>query len=300
MENLFKRILVPVDFSDGSMNSFNLAEFFSKDRGSKIILVHIISEPLITDPIHSSEYFTPKIIADLKEELEEKIQEEYVEKSNLKNDIETVVLRGYPPTEIISLIEKTNADLVVMGTHGRKGLAHLLLGSVTEKVIRASKVPVITMRVDTVIAPESYNIKKILVPYDFSQLSEKSLHLAERIANFYHSEIDLVFVNQPITYYPYYLSDYISEEDVLEKIDEEIKEKLEALANREESKNIKVDTFVKRGEPYEKIIELSEELASNLIVMGTHGRSGIAHVVIGSVAERVIRSSHIPVMTVRF
>lgn len=297
MENKFKRILVPVDFSEGSVDAFNLAVYFTKERDSKIILTHIISEPQITDPVYSSEYFTPSIIADLKDELEEKIKSEYI--GNRKNDIGIVIRRGYPPSEIVSLINENDADLVIMGTHGRKGLTHMLLGSVTEKIIRVSKIPVITLKLGHVASPESYRIKKILVPYDFSELSEKSFHLAGEIAPFYEAEIDLVYVNQPITYYPYYLSENYSEENVLERLDEEIKEKLDALAGKVENKNIKINTFIRRGDPYEKIIELADESSANLIVMGTHGRSGLAHVVIGSVAERVIRASNIPVMTIR-
>ncbi len=300
MEEKFKRILVPVDFSDGSINAFKLAGFFAKDRDASIILAHIISEPQLTDPVYSSEYFSPSTVADLKSDLEDKISADYISEIEKEIDIKIVIRRGYPPSEIVSLIDDEGADLIIMGTHGRKGLTHLLLGSVTEKIIRNSRIPVVTLKTDNIISSESLSIKKILVPYDFSELSEKSFELAERIASFYDAEIDLVYVNQPITYYPYYLSENYSEENVLERIDKEIKGKLDSVVKTSSDNKCRKKTFVVRGEPYEAILGLADEMASNLIIMGTHGRSGIAHVVIGSVAERVIRASHIPVITIRF
>jgi len=296
---IFKNVLVPVDFSEGSESAFKLALFFGKGKGAKIYLTHIISDPQITDPLYTANIYPKIYFDDIKRELEEKIRNMYAPRIDGVGEIDVIVTQGYPSSEISILTEKLDIDLVVMGTHGRHGFSHMLLGSVAEKVIRESKVPVLTVKLDHKIAVESYNINNILVPVDFSEMSEKAFDVALKIGSFFNSEITVLFVNQPVSYYPYYLSDYYSEESLIEKIDEQVVTKLAVLVKGRGAGYRNINTVIKRGDPHQKINEVADETGSNMIIMGTHGRKGLAHMVMGSVAERVVRTSHIPVMTVR-
>jgi nucleotide-binding universal stress UspA family protein len=138
-----RKILIPSDFSDGSERAVEYAELFARSFGAKILLVHAI-EPF---PYSATDSLTlvdhSKALATIAASLLEN-QRKPLLKAGL--EVRTRVLIGLPASEILRAAAKEKADLIVMGTHGRSGLGHLLVGSVAEKVVRMAKCPVMTVR----------------------------------------------------------------------------------------------------------------------------------------------------------
>src|SRR5210317_1948135 len=143
----FKTILFATDFSEGSDFAFQSALSLARKFDSKLIVAHIINEP-----VDLRGFYVPHISFDkLEEEIEqgaEKLMEKFCRKHlQDSDDYESHVFPGIPYDEIISKAQALNADLIVLGTHGRTGLDHVLFGSTAEKVVRKSPIPVMTIRV---------------------------------------------------------------------------------------------------------------------------------------------------------
>ncbi|WP_020675763.1 universal stress protein [Geopsychrobacter electrodiphilus] len=149
MKNL-DTLLVAIDFSDSSDKAFNSALFMAKKFSARLILVHVINEP-----VDLRGFYVPHISFDkLEEEITagaEKMMEHFCRNhlQNFKN-YESLIVPGVPYQEIIKTAQDKNVDMIVLGTHGRTGLDHVLFGSTAEKVVRKSPLPVLTVRLDDV------------------------------------------------------------------------------------------------------------------------------------------------------
>lgn len=146
--NEFSTILVAVDFSDSSDNAFQLALTMARKFSSRLLIMHVINEP-----IDLRGFYVPHISFDkLEEEIAEgakKLMESFCRQHIVDfENYDTLIVPGLPFDEIIKQAEEQSADLIVLGTHGRTGLDHVLFGSTAEKVVRKSKVPVLTARLE--------------------------------------------------------------------------------------------------------------------------------------------------------
>jgi nucleotide-binding universal stress UspA family protein len=144
---MFKTILFASDFSESSDHAFRYALSMAQKYDSKLALIHVINEP-----VDLRGFYVPHISFDkLEEEIEQgalKLMEKFCRTHMLDFDnYESFVVPGIPYEEIISKSDELNADLIIMGTHGRTGLDHVLFGSTAEKVVRKSTVPVMTIRI---------------------------------------------------------------------------------------------------------------------------------------------------------
>lgn len=142
----FSTILFANDFSAGSDYAFDFALSLAKQYAAKLVIVHVINEP-----VDLRGFYVPHISFDnLEKEITEGAEKMLVKfcNDNLKdfNNYEKYVLSGIPYEEIVKKAEESSADLIVMGTHGRKGMDHLLFGSTAERVVRGATVPVMTVR----------------------------------------------------------------------------------------------------------------------------------------------------------
>jgi len=140
------RILVAIDFSDSSDKAFNTALFMAKKFSARLVLVHVINEP-----IDLRGFYVPHISFDkLEEEIRagaEKMMEHFC-RTHFKgfDNYEYMIVAGIPHQEILNAAQEKLADMIVLGTHGRAGLDHVLFGSTAEKVVRKSNLPVLTVR----------------------------------------------------------------------------------------------------------------------------------------------------------
>ena len=202
------------------------------------------------------------------------------------------------------VIEKAAANpdtLIAMATHGRSGIDRWLLGSVTEKVMRGTKNPLLLVRAASGRQCDGEaKLKTVIVPLDGSPLAENALPHAMALAKAMDLELLLLrayTMMQTISTYDDYIPDWdkleaMSKEEVLRYLDQKARElKDEALA--------KVSPIALEGEPAQQIIELAKGTANSLVVICSHGRSGVGRWVLGSVAERVARHCVGPVLLIR-
>jgi len=145
---MFKKILFCTDFSENSHYAFTYALNLARTYKTKLLILHVTPEPV--HPEQLSIYLPPERLEELKrsqkKELNEQLQKNYLEKMERFKDYQVMIKTGEPFIEIIRTSKKEKADLIVMGTHGRTGLDHILFGSTAEKVVRKSTSPVLTVR----------------------------------------------------------------------------------------------------------------------------------------------------------
>lgn len=144
----FSTILVAVDFSDSSDNAFQMALTMAKRFSARLLVLHVINEP-----VDLRGFYVPHISFEkLEEEIEEgakKMMESFCRRNFHDFDnYECLIVPGLPYEQIISQAGEKKADLIVLGTHGRTGLDHVLFGSTAEKVVRKSPLPVLTVRLE--------------------------------------------------------------------------------------------------------------------------------------------------------
>jgi len=135
-----KTILFPTDFSDAAESAFHLACSLARDHGSRVVLVHILTPPTVA---YTEGIMLPPT-QDIKDEVWAKLDSIAPTEDTI--EIERLMVEGEPANEILRLAKEHNADLIVMGTHGRRGLTRLLMGSVAEEVVRKSSCPVLTVK----------------------------------------------------------------------------------------------------------------------------------------------------------
>jgi len=201
-----------------------------------------------------------------------------------------------PETAIVDYASTHEIDLVVMGTHGRQGVDRLLSGSVAEEVVRQAPCPVFTLPAPTDERPDT-PIDRVLVPVDLSEQSSLVVDHAVGLATAYGAPLDLLHVVEEAAFPNAYGLDPLapSQPDVQERA----REALETLAVGIEEFDEPLNTHVLAGYAARDIVDFAEEHTADLIVMATHGRTGLQRFLIGSVTEKVVRSAPCPVFTVK-
>jgi len=210
--------------------------------------------------------------------------------------VHTHLVRGLSVSEsLLETVQDLGCDLVVAGTHGRRGLRHLLLGSVAEEIVRSSAVPVMTVRESA--NTEERSAGSILVSHDFSERSERAVGVARDWALALGSEVHLLHVVEPVIYPEFYAVDVMPDE-VLHRIEERSAEAMKAAA-AEQLQGVTHSFEVVTGRAVDAILDNADPARHDLVIMGTRGLSGLQHLLLGSVAEGVVRMSNLPVLTVR-
>ena len=196
---------------------------------------------------------------------------------------------GEPAETILYQAGRREVDLIIMASHGRGGMDRWLLGSVATKVLRGSQIPVLVVRAsEDRPTPE---VKKVLLPLDRSETSEFALGAASAIAKQLAAELILYTgLSFPRTGFPSVVQQYV--EDGI-RAGEEYLDKQAARC-----RDIAVKTLVRDTTPGHGISEAASDLGADLIVMGSHGRSGVKRWILGSVTENVVQTSEVPVMVV--
>jgi nucleotide-binding universal stress UspA family protein len=216
--------------------------------------------------------------------------------------ITTRMASGIPSEEVIAAAQAEDSDLIVVGTRGKTGLAHVLLGSTAERVIRGAPCPVLTVRTepadneDESVLSRPVTLERILVPVDFSDCSLDALKYAVVVAKQAQASLMLLHVLEPVSYG----LDFTLGQSRARHLEVETwTKRLEELAATHQHPDMVVESRLRGGFPADSILDAAKTLPCDLIVMGTHGRRGISHTISGSVAEAVLRKAHCPVIAVR-
>lgn len=288
---MYDRILLPTDGSEGVERAIGQAITFTKTYDATLHVLRVVQ--------------TADLPADINEEtvvqaFEERGRKEIddVEKRALQagiGAIEKSVVTGPPHRAILEHVEECDIDLVVMGTHGRSGLEHFLLGSVTERVVRLSDIPVLTIRMTDEYEDEGYN--SVLIPTDGSFGAEAAIDNAIDIAASYGATVHALHVvdlrlltGDPTGGFP--------TDEILNAAKRRGRKAVGKVAQKAEAAEVDYKESVIQGYPYRDIRTYVTEHDVDLVVMGTHGRTGLDYFLLGSVTEKIIRSVDVPVLTV--
>lgn len=215
----------------------------------------------------------------------------------------TRIATGIPSEEVLSVATGEDPDLIVVGTRGKTGLAHVLLGSTAERIIRRASCPVLAVRAQPYGEEQAVgnrrdptHLERILVPVDFSDCSLDALEYAALVAQRSKAALTLLHVLEPISYA---LDFTLPNRAKRESIKAGYAKRLSDLVSALTSAGVRSEFQILGGLPADSILDKARTQAADLIVMGTHGRRGLSHALFGSIAESVLRKSSCPVLMVR-
>ncbi len=143
------------------------------------------------------------------------------------------------------------------------------------------------------------DIKKVLVPVDFSDYSKSALNYAVDFAKHFNAQLFLIYVVEPVIYPPDFSMGQIAVPSIDLDMDKRAKEELENLVQKQIPKELTTKTIVKTGKPFVEIIDTASEINADIIIIATHGHSGVEHILFGSTAEKIVRKAPCPVLTLR-
>jgi len=292
-----KKILAATDFSDLSMHGVQYAFSLADKLGAEVSLVHVVRPSSHFTGTESSLLIRDDLeVLELAESDLAKIAETHSKKDSM---VKSFVRYGQPFNEIANLACSRAMDIVVMATQGHTGLKRFLLGGTTERVVRHAPCPVLTIpshsRDGNVPA---FRLRKIIVPIDFSETSVQALPYAAALAERFEAEIILLHVLEPLPVPPD--SGYLPQATSLgEASRQAVEDQLARLAREVFSDTLSARTLVRTGAPFRAITRTAQSLGADLIVLTTHGYTGLMHVLLGSTAERVVRHADCPVLIVR-
>jgi nucleotide-binding universal stress UspA family protein len=291
-----QRVLYPTDFSEGSKRAFPQAAYFAHWHEAELHVLNVTGR-------HEHTYDEAKANFPLSSEtMSEWLgSPSHPEPESGWPDLETMAVvqeqieSANPSERLVDYAEEHDIDLVVMGTHGRRGVERLLIGSVTEEVVRAAPCPVLTIRSTTEARPDRA-VRRILVPVDFSEASEDAIMHAKEIALTYGAEIDLIHVVEEAVYPSAYGVEPVSipTQEIIDRVEDNLGELVREDIGYEHAMVKAVVGYAPRA-----ILDHAEENDIDLIVIATHGRTGLDRILLGSVTERVLRQSPTPVFVVK-
>ena len=288
-----KSILCPIDFSDFSAAAYQYALSLAEYYKAKIVALHIVElwkYPFADYAAHEADY--AKFSRAMNEGGEVQLQRFVKEYSVGVLQPELVVRQGNAPRCILSVAQKENMEVIVMGTHGRRGFDRLVLGSTTDRVIRKAACPVL------VVSDSSHNalgtgpdgrhrLSRILYCTDFSNNSERARSYAISLAAEYDAELVLLHVAESP-------SDVARAEEIVAEHTHE----LDKLVSETERKNLNLRSAVRFGKPYEEIVRYATGGQASLIIMTARGGDSVDRAVFGSTTYRVIQLGPCPVLAI--
>jgi nucleotide-binding universal stress UspA family protein len=295
-----ERILFPTDFSDGSERALDAALALAGEFDAELHMLHAVvlhaDDP--NDPAH---HFpdADAIRSRLEQTAESRMASGIAGRPATGVRVSRHQRRGMAAAPVIlEVADELDADLIVMSTHGRRGLQNLLLGSVTEEVLRLAECPVLTIRAaaDSAVFPAA---APILVPVDFSEYSRQALTLARELARRFDSRIQVLHVFERPIHPEIYLGGMPLDSPDFRTVETSLREALETFVRETPGPDVDIERFVLEGRAVPAILEFGEEHGAGMIVIASHGLSGLAHVLLGSVTEKIVRRAECPVLTAR-
>jgi nucleotide-binding universal stress UspA family protein len=288
------KILAPVDFSAASRHGLAFAGAVAERFRARLRLLHVVEPPSL--PEWGYVHLAIRE-AKLRRAAEERLPRLPVECAVDERLIHSSEVRsGAAGSEICQAAVEWSADLIILASHGLGGLPHVIIGSTAERVVRHAPCPVMTVRDRTLRKEGSskspFDLKRILVTTDFSEASKKALPYAVALARKFDASLTLLYV------VPADLGQIgiVLEE---ERLVAEARERLPRFRAAELDPHLHVETLVVNGGSAHEICRTAAAQAADLIVMGTHGNTGLKHFLLGSVTEKVVRHAPCPVLVVR-
>jgi nucleotide-binding universal stress UspA family protein len=277
-----KKILVPVDFSKPAMMAVEVGSDIARKAGAQLILLHVVEE-IVGNSINiegeagtgdtwEDKIFTIKLIEKAKKQMAKLTEDPKLEGIKIVPELRV----GTPYHGMNQIIVDHKVDLVVMGTAGHSDIEEMIIGSNTEKVVRTAHCPVLTVH----SKPASKDFKNIVYATSLNKDEEVFSRIVRATQKLYDSTIHLVRINTPGNF----------------QRDAVVKKYMQDFAKKLQLKNFTINVFNDITEE-EGIIYFAESIGADMVAMATHGRTGFAHVLAGSIAEDVVSHSKRPVLT---
>ncbi|AQL44319.1 universal stress protein [Halorientalis sp. IM1011] len=288
---MYDRILVPTDGSDHAVRAAEHALALARAFDATVRVIGVVDIQSVAGPFNAGGV-DDEFVDGLKSQARESI--EAVE-ALTDERVETDVLEGTPAKSIVDDAADFDADLIVMGTHGRTGINRYVVGSVTERVVRLADAPVLTARAGIEAGPAG-DCDDVLIPTDGSDYAtvavDHGIAIADRFDARVHavSIVDVGDIAMRV--------DYTPPTETLERVRNERSDASEAVAERAREAGLDVRTEVREGFPAAGLLEYAGEEGIDLIAMGTHGRTGLNRYLLGSTTERIVRHADAPVLAV--
>ena len=287
---MFETILLPTDGSDGATVAFDHVLNIAAAHDATVHLLNV------ADTTRDSVIQVQGDVIDALEQEGKQIVRDTADRAHQRG-ITTVteVLQGEPYSTILDYAELRDVDVIAMPTHGRQGLARLLLGSTTERVVRRADVPVLTVRPDSDVTA-TYPYESVLVPTDGSDCANEALETSVDVASEEAADLHLLSVVDVTSLgvdVRIQMQVQFLEENATEIVEDATEFATDASVESV-SGSVALGTSV-----HGKILSYIHEHDVDLVVLGTHGRTGFDRYMLGSVTEKLVRTSPIPVLTVR-
>lgn len=286
--------MLATDFSAPARRAYTHALALASVVKSRLILLHVVKAP------PGLEAWSPGARRSLGT-LMTKALLELGRMARLAKDndvtVEHRLVAGVPEDAILNIAEEAGADLIAMGTHGRTGWDRLRLGSVAEAVLRKARCAVLTvhtaMAVSSRLNRQRVKLRRFLVAMDLSVSSDAALGTAAMLADRLHARISLVHVFDPWA--------YVGRDDARVRafMTDKLTQRARTVMSASQADLLVFDRIVAPGDPVEVLLDQAKRLKADVIVMGTNGRRGLQRLVLGSVAESVVRKAACPVLVVK-
>src|SRR5437762_5616933 len=279
-----KRILAPVDFSEASKKAFNYGLSLALEFEARLVLAHIAA------------YDTVAYEA-AKGRLLQLIPADYRDRC----DFEIIVKSGEVRQELLGIVEDKEIDLVVMGSRGRSYFERMLLGSVTERMLRKLHVPVLTVsHLDPekeIHIAEPVPLRRLVYATDLADGSEAGLEFSIRLARGLDAHLTVVHVVQPLDAALGGVETAAFMPNYLDEVRAQAAERLNRLVALVSDGRVPITTVITEGVPYESINNLAVEQKADLVVINLQGKGRLERALLGTTAERVIRTATVPVLS---
>lgn len=286
---MIKRILVPTDFSKHAFHAFKFAEELANQSNAEVHIYHVIEAPSasygdsyfnteaqVGSPVeaHEEVIFTKSLVSKVKKRIHELAAQAKHDHIKFHSHVEM----GHVFKSIVGTAEDHKMDLMIIGTNGAQGIGEALVGSTAEKLVRHSPIPVIAIKDEDF----DVNLRNIVLASEFNESLDKVVPILKEIQGLFGSKIHLVRVNTP--------NDFHSTRTM--------KNMMKEFVSKHKLDNYTINTYSDIVEE-DGIIYFAEDINADLIVMPTHARKGLMHLLSGSIAEDVVNHAKRPVMTIR-
>ncbi|HEX4640117.1 MAG TPA: universal stress protein [Chthoniobacterales bacterium] len=291
-----KNVLAPVDFSERSIETLELAAGIAKQFGANLHIAHVYERDMPVTTVMAMPLALPpvEVAPGVRRHLKDVAKRTGIELRPAFIHAE----EGRPFEEICHLARQRKIDLIVVATRGNTGLKHLLLGSTAERIVRYSPCPVLVVYPRLKTEKRGLRFERILVPIDFSDCSLTGLEYAKQLAQRFESK--LVLLNS-VAFQYYITNDEYARYDLpllLQQAEKASRRQMRELIQETDWDGIEVEPSLQIGHAGQQICARAAEDDADLIVTSTHGTTGFKHILVGSTAEYVVRHATCPVLVV--
>lgn len=283
MENFgYERILVPTDMSDFAGQAIRYAALLRDRLGSRITLMYADETYFPMDVLEIPLGYYLEQAPAAKTKLQEKLSE-YAAHWFPDGGVETTVAQDVPARAIVQTAREMRADLIVMGTHGRRGWRRALLGSVTETVLHETDRAVITVTPGILADNQIPEIRTIVCPVNFTYIARESLHHACALAAAFHAELVVVYVAEGV------------EPPQLPEVESAFNLWVDPAVRGQAQYRL---CLVSEGDPAERVLAVARDESADLIVIGSQHKFFSDATIVGTTTQRITRFARCPVMTI--